>query len=104
LASPPTPVDEVTVAVLPLFHIYAIEMYLTHALTAGFKLVTMPRFDRDEFLAIVNRYKVPVATFLALIFHRITMPIQVPVFILQRCEADINKIWRYIVDSSSPLH
>ena len=53
-----SPVDEVTVAVLPLFHIYAIEMYITHALTAGFRIITMCRFNREKFLQLVECHKV----------------------------------------------
>jgi len=53
-----SPVDEVTLAVLPLYHIYAIEMYATHALTAGFQVITMQRFNREQFLRLVELHKV----------------------------------------------
>jgi acyl-CoA synthetase (AMP-forming)/AMP-acid ligase II len=50
--------DEVTITVLPLFHIYAIEMYMTHALTIGMTLVVIQRFHREKFLQLVEKYKV----------------------------------------------
>jgi acyl-CoA synthetase (AMP-forming)/AMP-acid ligase II len=50
--------DDVVVAVLPLFHIYGMQMTLNLALRAGATVVTMPRFDLRGFLRTVERYQV----------------------------------------------
>jgi acyl-CoA synthetase (AMP-forming)/AMP-acid ligase II len=50
--------DDVVVAVLPLFHIYGMQMTLNLALRAGATVVTMPRFDLGAFLTTVERYRV----------------------------------------------
>jgi acyl-CoA synthetase (AMP-forming)/AMP-acid ligase II len=50
--------DDVVVAVLPLFHIYGMQMTLNLALRAGATVVTMPRFELGAFLTTVERYRV----------------------------------------------
>jgi 4-coumarate--CoA ligase len=42
--------SEVSIAVLPFFHIYGMEVLMNLALRVGIKSVTMPRFDLPEFL------------------------------------------------------
>lgn len=54
----PTSPNEVTLAVLPLFHAFGIEMYLTHALTSGFTVITMSRYNRHQLVRLVHDYKV----------------------------------------------
>ena len=53
--------SDVSYAVLPFFHIYGMVMGLLFALAQGTTLVTVPRFDLEEFLALVQKYKVTVA-------------------------------------------
>lgn len=50
--------DNVSVAVLPFFHIYGMVGILNISLRQGATLVTMPRFDLEQFLQIVQDYKV----------------------------------------------
>jgi 4-coumarate--CoA ligase len=50
---------ELTVAFLPLFHIYGLEVLMNIYIAAGGGLVTMPRFDLEQFLTLVERYKTP---------------------------------------------
>ena len=46
--------DDVIVAVLPLFHIYGMQVTLNLGLAAGATVVTMPRFELESFLGIVR--------------------------------------------------
>ncbi len=50
--------DDVIVAVLPLFHIYGMQVTMNLGLAAGATLVTMPRFDLELFLRIVDDWHV----------------------------------------------
>src|SRR5262249_3363990 len=47
-------------AVLPFFHIYGIMVFLTIGLMRGAKLVTMPRFDLEQYIALARRHDVPL--------------------------------------------
>ena len=49
-----------TVGVLPFFHIYGMVLILNLAIYRGTKMVTMPRFDLEQFLQIVQEHKVTV--------------------------------------------
>ena len=44
--------DESFVAVLPFFHIYGMQVLMNMGLEAGATIVTMPRFDLEQFLAL----------------------------------------------------
>jgi acyl-CoA synthetase (AMP-forming)/AMP-acid ligase II len=50
--------DDVVVAVLPFFHLYGQALLMAAALRQGATLVTMPRFDLEQFLAILQDYRV----------------------------------------------
>ena len=49
---------EVVVAVLPFFHIYGMQVLMNLGFRAGATVVTMPRFDLEEFLRIHQDYRV----------------------------------------------
>ena len=49
--------EEVTVCVLPLFHILAINGTMSNMLWRGGKLVTLPRFDPALFLSAVATFR-----------------------------------------------
>jgi acyl-CoA synthetase (AMP-forming)/AMP-acid ligase II len=51
---------DVVVAVLPFFHIYGMVVIMMLGLAGGGTIVSMPRFDLQEFLAIVQTYKVTI--------------------------------------------
>jgi len=53
--------DDVIIAVLPFFHSYGLTVLMAAALWQGATLVTMPRFDLEQFLAILQDYRVTVA-------------------------------------------
>lgn len=50
--------DEVVLAVLPFFHIYGMQVVMNDGLRRGASLVTLPRFDLEQFLALIPRYRV----------------------------------------------
>ena len=50
--------DEVVMAVLPLFHIAGLQVALNLGLSQGATVVTMPRFDLEKFLQLVQNYRV----------------------------------------------
>jgi acyl-CoA synthetase (AMP-forming)/AMP-acid ligase II len=49
---------EVLIAVLPFYHIYGMTVIMAGALRVGATLVTMPRFELEEFLSLLQRYGV----------------------------------------------
>ena len=51
---------DVVVAVLPFFHIYGMVVIMMFALSQGGTLVTMPRFDLQEFLGLVQKYRATI--------------------------------------------
>jgi acyl-CoA synthetase (AMP-forming)/AMP-acid ligase II len=48
-----TTADDVLIAVLPFFHIYGQTVIMNLGLRAGAQVVTMPRFDLDQFLGLI---------------------------------------------------
>ena len=50
--------NEVVLAVLPFFHIYGMQVLMNAMLDHGGTLVTMPRFDLEQFLSLVQDHKV----------------------------------------------
>jgi acyl-CoA synthetase (AMP-forming)/AMP-acid ligase II len=50
--------DDVLVGVLPLFHIYGMQVTLNLGLLAGATIVTMPRFELGAFLRLIQHYRV----------------------------------------------
>jgi len=51
--------QEITIAFLPFFHIYGLQVLQNIYLAAGGGLVTMPRFDLEMFLKLVTKYQTP---------------------------------------------
>jgi len=52
--------DDTLVGCLPFFHIYGMTVIMNLGLRAGATIVTMPRFDLAEFLALIERHRVSV--------------------------------------------
>ena len=50
--------DETFVAVLPFFHIYGMQVLMNCGLRVGATIVTLPRFDLEQFLAVHQDYGV----------------------------------------------
>lgn len=53
--------NDTLLCVLPLFHIYGLVVILNMGLYAGATIVTMPRFELDQFLKAVSTYRVTMA-------------------------------------------
>jgi acyl-CoA synthetase (AMP-forming)/AMP-acid ligase II len=67
--------DDTLIGALPFFHIYGQTVIMNQGLWAGATIVTMPRFDLEQFLELIERHRVtqgyvvpPIA--LALAKHR----------------------------------
>ena len=52
---------DVVLGVLPFFHIYGMVVVLQLTLAKGATLITMPRFDMEEFLDAVQTYRISIA-------------------------------------------
>lgn len=50
--------DDVAMAVLPFFHIYGMQVLMNTCLRAGATIITMPRFDLEQFLQLHQQYGV----------------------------------------------
>ena len=50
--------DEVIIAVLPFFHIYGMQVLMNMGLRVGVTIVTMPRFDLEEFLRLHQDHRI----------------------------------------------
>jgi acyl-CoA synthetase (AMP-forming)/AMP-acid ligase II len=53
--------DDTLICVLPLFHIYGLVVILNMGLYTGSTIVTLPRFDLEQFLKCVDDYGVTMA-------------------------------------------
>ena len=53
--------DEVLIGILPFYHIYGMVVIMSGALRAGGTIVTMPRFDLEQFLALLQTHGVTTA-------------------------------------------
>ena len=52
---------EVLIGILPFYHIYGMVVIMSGALRAGGTIVTMPRFDLEQFLELLQKYGVTMA-------------------------------------------
>jgi len=53
--------DDTLLCVLPLFHIYGLVVVLNMGLHLGATIVTMPRFDLEQFLKLIHKYQVTLS-------------------------------------------
>ncbi len=87
--------DDAFVGCLPFFHIYGMTMIMNLGLRNGVTIVTMPRFDLGEWLALVER-------------HRVTISFIVPPIALALArhpavaEADLSTL-RFLNSGAAPL-
>lgn len=49
--------DDTAVAFLPFFHLYGLFAFLTYGLSMGITIVTMPRFDLEHYLQLLQDYR-----------------------------------------------
>jgi len=52
---------EVLIGILPFYHIYGMVVVMSGALRAGGTIVTMPRFDLEQFLGLIQKHGVTMA-------------------------------------------
>ena len=50
--------EDVVIGVLPFFHVYGQTVVMNGALRSGASVVTMPRFDLEQFLTLIERHRV----------------------------------------------
>lgn len=50
--------DDVVMGILPFFHIYGMVVIINMSLARGATVVTMPRFDLEQFLELIQKYKI----------------------------------------------
>lgn len=53
-----TTANDVLIGVLPFFHLYGMLVILNSSLYQGTTIVTMPRFDLEQFLSLIEKYQV----------------------------------------------
>ena len=53
--------SDVVMGVLPFFHIYGMVVVMSLALRAGATVISMPRFDLEQFLELVQKHRATVA-------------------------------------------
>jgi acyl-CoA synthetase (AMP-forming)/AMP-acid ligase II len=53
--------DDVLLCVLPLFHIYGLVVVLNMGLHLGSTIVIMPRFDLEQFLEAIQKYRITLS-------------------------------------------
>jgi acyl-CoA synthetase (AMP-forming)/AMP-acid ligase II len=53
--------DDTLLCVLPLFHIYGLVVVLNMGLHLGATIITMPRFDLEQFLGLIQKYRVTLS-------------------------------------------
>ena len=93
-AVPLTPADTL-IGILPFYHIYAMELILNYALKCGTTIVTMPRFELDPFLRLLQE-------------HRVTYAFLVPPIVLALAKQPLVEQYdlshlRMIVSGAAPL-
>ncbi|SUZ53837.1 uncharacterized protein METZ01_LOCUS6691 [marine metagenome] len=87
--------EEVLIGILPFYHIYGMVVIMSGALRAGATIVTMPRFDLEQFLELLQK-------------HGVTMAYLVPPIVLALAKHplvdnyDISKL-RNILSGAAPL-
>ncbi len=53
--------DDRVIAVLPFFHIYGMQVLMNGAIREGGTVVTMPRFDLEQFLQLLQDHQITIA-------------------------------------------
>lgn len=53
--------DDTLVCVVPMYHLYGLHVVVNQGLSQGATIVTLPRYDLDQFLQALEQYKVTIA-------------------------------------------
>lgn len=87
--------DDVVMGVLPFFHIYGMVVIMITGLISGATKVSVPRFDMEQFLAFIEKYKVTRASLVPPIIVGLTKHPAVEKYDLSSLE--------YITSGAAPL-
>ncbi len=87
--------NDVVLGVLPFFHIYGMVVIMISGLMSGATIVTTPRFDMEEFLAFIEKYKITRASLVPPIIVGLTKHPAVDKYDLSSLE--------YITSGAAPL-
>ena len=86
--------DDTLICVLPLFHIYGLVVILNMGLYTGATIVTLPRFELEQFLKCIDDYSVTLAHLVPPIVLALSKSpvvdnydLSTPAHDLQRCRA-----------------
>jgi len=60
-ASEPFSKDDRLVCVVPMYHLYGLHIVVNLGLSQGATIVTLPRYDLNQFLATLEQYKITIA-------------------------------------------
>ena len=53
--------NDTMICIVPMYHLYGLQVVMNLALSHGATVVTLPRFDLEQFLSALERYEVTVA-------------------------------------------
>lgn len=53
--------EDTMICVVPMYHLYGLHIVVNLGLSEGATIVTVPRYDLDQFLQVLEKYKVSVA-------------------------------------------
>jgi len=53
--------DDTMICVVPMYHLYGLHVVANQGLSQGATIVTLPRYDLDQFLRTLEQYKVTIA-------------------------------------------
>jgi acyl-CoA synthetase (AMP-forming)/AMP-acid ligase II len=53
--------DDRTVCVVPMYHLYGLHVVVNLGLSQGATIVTMPRYELDQFMQILEKYEITIA-------------------------------------------
>lgn len=53
--------DDTMVCVVPMYHLYGLHVVVNQGLSQGATIVTLPRYDLNQFLGVLEQYKVTIA-------------------------------------------
>jgi len=53
--------DDTMICVVPMYHLYGLHVVVNQGLSQGATIVTLPRYDLDQFLQVLAQYKITIA-------------------------------------------
>ena len=87
--------DDVLIGCLPFFHIYGMTVIMNHGPRNGATIVTMPRFDLEQFLGLIEEHGARVAY--------VVPPIALASPSIRRSTTPTSRSLRMIMSGAAPL-